>query len=84
MYDDIFVKNGPPKEPWMIVFIKKTKDETWHNQSEMVVNAMKLMADWYQEDVRFGWIDIITDEYLKETYDVKSVPAQYYVKDGTV
>jgi len=45
---------------------------------------MKVLSDELYEEYNFGYIDIMTDEYLKETFDVKVVPVVFYIKDGKV
>ena len=45
---------------------------------------MKVLSDELYEEYNFGYIDILTDECLKETFDVKVVPVIMLIKDGRV
>lgn len=45
---------------------------------------MKVLSDELYEEYNFGYIDILTDECLKETFDVKIVPVIMLIKDGRV
>jgi len=38
---------------------------------------MKILADDYQGKVRFGWIDVLTDELLKESFEIYAVPQNF-------
>ena len=45
---------------------------------------MKVLSDELYEEYNFGYIDIMTDECLKETFDVKIVPVFMFIKDRKV
>ena len=45
---------------------------------------MKVLSDELYEEYNFGYIDILTDGCLKETFDVKVVPVIMLIKDGRV
>jgi len=48
------------------------------------MNTMKVLADEYQGNVRFGYVDIMRDETLKETFEIASVPQNFLFINGTV
>ncbi len=50
----------------------------------MVLQVMKVLSDEMGEQINFGYIDIIDDECLKETFDVKIVPVVMLIKQGMV
>ena len=51
----------------------------------MTVQVMKVLADDnLKEEMRFGYVDSHQDEFLKETFDVKSLPVVIFIKDGRV
>jgi len=49
----------------------------------MAMQSMNLLADEFSPKVRFGYVDTRDDELLKETFDVKAVPAPFYLHEGT-
>ena len=69
-------------KPWFISFVKtkKAKDHFFH--SEFVNFACRILADEYEGKVRFGYVDILTDEGLKETFGVITVPQSFWVENG--
>ena len=80
LYDQIF---NSAKDPgtWFISMVSRT-DEM--GNSDFIMRSLILLADWYQEDVRFGWVDIAKSEFVKESFDVKPVPTSFLIKDGLV
>ncbi len=38
------------------------------------MNTMKVLSDDYLGKVRFGYVDVLEDELLKETYEIYAVP----------
>lgn len=48
----------------------------------MAMASLQVLADELCPLVRFGFVDIQDEESLKETFDVKTVPAAFYLLDG--
>jgi hypothetical protein len=48
----------------------------------MAMASILLLADEFSPKVRFGYVDISDDEFMKETFDVKAVPAPFYLHKG--
>jgi hypothetical protein len=42
------------------------------------MNTMKVLADEYQGKVRFGYVNVIKHEHLKETFEIFAVPQNFY------
>ena len=53
-------------------------------QSDYIMNTLKILADFYRGEYRFGYINTLDDECLKETFGVKTVPQNFMIKDGDV
>lgn len=69
----------------MIAFIKRPRSQSQFYHCDMTVQVMKVLADEnLKEEMRFGYVDIHQDEFLKETFDVKTVPALMFIKDARV
>ena len=49
----------------------------------MAMASLLLLADEFSPNVRFGFVDITDDELMKETFDVKAVPAAFYLHHNT-
>ncbi len=69
-------------KPWFISFIKtkKAKEEFWH--SEVLNFACRILADEYDGEIRFAYVDIHADEVLKESFGVITVPQSFWIEDG--
>jgi hypothetical protein len=48
------------------------------------MNTMKLLADEFQGDVRFGYIDFHADELLREMLQVYNAPCNFLFWQGMV
>ena len=48
------------------------------------MNSMKILADFYRGSVRFAYVKTVEEECLKETFDVKTVPQNFMIANGTV
>ena len=64
-------------KPWFISFVKtkKAQEQFWH--SEFVNFACRVLADEYEGQVRFAYVDILSDEVLKDqisTEKIKQMP----------
>ena len=70
-------------KPWFISFVKtkKAQEQFWH--SEFVNFACRVLADEYEGQVRFAYVDILSDEVLKETFGVITVPQSFWIQNGT-
>jgi hypothetical protein len=42
------------------------------------MNSMKVLADDYQGKVRFGYVDVLKYELLKETFEIFAVPQNFF------
>lgn len=82
-YRELFSK-GPQETPWLIVFLKTRRSQQQFYHSDYTMNSLKILADYYRGKVRFGYVNVIKDECLKETYGVKTVPQNFFIKDGQV
>lgn len=70
--------------PWIIVLLKKWRSQPQFYHSDYTMNSMKVLADYYRGKVRFAYVDVIKQETLKETFGVKTVPQNFFIKDGMV
>jgi len=82
-YEELF-SNGPQETPWLIVFLKTRRSQQQFYHSDYTMNSLKVLSDYYRGAVRFGYVNVIADECLKETYGVKTVPQNFFIKDGMV
>ena len=48
------------------------------------MNSLKILADFYRGEVRFGYVNTPEEECLKETFMVKTVPQNFMIANGTV
>jgi len=49
---------------------------------ERVSNQTDLLKDYGHHDLRFGWVDVVQDEILKETLKVYNLPGLVMLKEG--
>ena len=49
----------------------------------MLHTACKILADEYEGKIRFAYVDIYPEEFLKETFGVMTVPQTFWVFNGT-
>ncbi len=68
---------------WIITFVKKNKSQPQFWQSEFAYFATKILADEFEGQVRFGYADIHSEETLKETFGVITVPQSFFIFNGT-
>ena len=83
MFSEIFNGSEPPQKPWYIAFARKRRTEDRFWMSAYVVNIMKLLADEYQGNVRFAFIDSPKNPRLRETFEVRNLPNQFLYANGT-
>lgn len=48
------------------------------------MNSLKLLSDYYRGKVRFGYVNTVTNECLKESFGIKTVPQNFLIKDNMV
>jgi len=48
------------------------------------MNSMKILGDYYRGKVRFGYVNVVRDEMLKETFGVKTVPQNFFIKGNMI
>ena len=72
--------------PWLIVFVRTVRSQPQFYHSDFIMNSMKILSDDYQGKVRFGYVDVIKHELLKETFEIFAVPQNFFCvpKDGKV
>ena len=70
--------NGGIKVPWLIVFVRTKRSQPQFYHSDFVMNTMKVLSDDYFGRVRFGYVDVLDDELLKETFEIYAVPQNFY------
>jgi len=83
MYNDL-IYNAKSSTPWFIVFVRTKKSEERFFHSHHLVNVLKVLADEYQGKIRFAWVNILEEECLKESFGVRALPQNFYIKDGMV
>ena len=67
-------KNGEMDVPWLIVFVRIERSQPQFYHSDFIMNTMKILADDYQGKVRFGYVNVLKHELLKETFEIFAVP----------
>jgi hypothetical protein len=79
LYESIRTNStGLADRPWFIVFGRKERSQPQFYHSDFIVNTMKILADDYQGKIRFAWVDVLTDELLKESFEIYAVPQNFY------
>ena len=68
----------------MVVFLKTRRSQPQFIHSDYTMNSMKILADFYRGRVRFAYVNTAEEECLKETFDVKTVPQNFMIANGTV
>lgn len=81
-FRETFYTNGPQETPWLIVILKTRRSQPQFYHSDYTMNSLKVLADYYRGKVRFGYIDVLREECLKETFGVKTVPQNFFIFEG--
>ena len=66
------------------MFLKTKRSQKQFYHSDFTMNSLKLLSDFYRGKVRFGYVDTVADECLKETFGIKTVPQNFLIKEGMV
>jgi hypothetical protein len=79
-------QNGEMNVPWLIAFVRTVRSQPQFYHSDFIMNSMKILSDDYQGKVRFGYVDVIKHELLKETFEIFAVPQNFFCvpEDGKV
>lgn len=79
LYEKIYTNStGLADRPWFLVFGRKERSQEQFYHSDFIMNTMKILSDDYQGKIRFAWSDVITDELLKESFEIYAVPQNFF------
>ena len=84
LFREIFYENGVQETPWLVVFLKTKRSQPQFYHSDYTMNSFKVLSDYYRGKVRFGYVNTIENECLKESFGIKTVPNNFFIKEGMV
>jgi len=84
LYDELYTNStGKMNKPLFMVFLKRMRADHWLDHSDYVKTILDLLAYEYRYKVRIAYSDIDSahgDEKLKETFEVYTVPQNFFCK----
>ena len=81
-FKEIFYNNGVQETVWMVVFLRSVRTQHQFFHSDYSMNALKVLSDYYRGKVRFGYVDTLKSECVKEAFGVRTAPNNFLIKDG--
>ena len=83
-FKEIFYNNGVQETVWVVVFLKTKRSQPQFYHSDYTMNSLKVLSDYYRGKIRFGYVNTVKNECLKEAFGLKTVPNNFLIKDGMV